>query len=300
VVPVYNGSKSIEELSIRIHEVFAALDEKYELILVDDFSKDDSWKVMTELHEKNKNIKIVKLMRNFGQHNAIMCGLHMTTGKYVILLDDDLQNPPEEIPKLISEIKKGYDAVIGALEEKKDTIIKKLGSNFILYLNGKIFNKPKDIKLSSFQILTRELAEQITILKTPYPYITGMMLSITTNISNVTVKHENRRHGKSNYDLGKLIKLAFNLIINYTSLPLRVLTFGGVIISTLSFGAGIFFIFRKLFDKIEVPGWTSVVVLLSFFNGLLLIVLSIVGEYLARIIGEVSNRQQFVIREKHF
>jgi glycosyltransferase involved in cell wall biosynthesis len=299
VVPVYNSEKSLGQLCQRIDGVFKKLKDTYEIILIDDSSKDDSWNVMKELRKKNSNIKIIRLMRNFGQHNAIMCGLHQVSGKYVILLDDDLQNPPEEIPKLIHKINDGYDAVIGALEEKQDTLLKKLGSQFILYLNGKIFNKPKHIKLSSFKILTRPLVDQLKILKTPYPYITGMVLSLSMNIANVTVKHETRRYGRSNYNLGKLLKLSFNLIINYTSLPLRALTLLGVIISTLSFCAGIYFITRRLFDKVAVPGWTSVVVLLSFFNGLLLVVLSVIGEYLARIIGEVSNRPQFVIKEKH-
>jgi glycosyltransferase involved in cell wall biosynthesis len=299
VIPVYNSEASLQELCHRIKKVFIKLKERYEIILVDDASTDHSWKVMKNLRDKDKNIKIIQLMKNFGQHNALMCGFHHVTGKYVITMDDDFQNGHEEIWKLIEEGKKGYDSVIGALDVKQDTLFKKVGSLLIGYLNRKIFNKPEDIKLSSFRIMTRALANEIKVLKTPYPYISGMLFSLTHNIGNVKVKHEKRKYGRSNYNFNKLLKLAFNLIINYTSLPLTVVASFGILVSALSFCMGLYFIAKRLLINTIVPGWTSVVVLLSFFNGLLLVILSIMGEYLARIISEVSNKQQFVIREKH-
>jgi len=299
VIPVYNSESSLEELSKRIDKVFEGIKSTYEILFVDDSSVDNSWQILKALREKNKSIKIIRLMKNFGQHNALMCGFYHVSGTYIITMDDDLQNPPEEIPKLIDEINKGYDLVIGAPDIKQDKLFKKAGSFLIHYMTAKIFNKPKDIKLSSFRIMTRTLADEIKALKTPHPYISGMLLSLTRNIGNVTVKHEKRKYGRSTYTLQKLIKLTFNLIINYTSIPLRLLTSFGIIISIVSFCMGLFFILQKLLNKSIIPGWTSVVVLLSFFNGLLLAILSIMGEYLARIISEVSNRQQFVIREKH-
>ncbi len=299
VIPVYNSAQSLEELCQRINQVFTKLKESHEIILVEDSSPDNSWQVMKILRANNNNMKIIQLMKNFGQHNALMCGFHHASGRYVITMDDDLQNPPEEIPKLINEIKKGYDSVIGALDVKHDTIIKKAGSFLIRSINTRIFNKPKNLKLSSFRIMTKALTDEIRILKTPYPYISGMLLSLTTNIGNVTVKHEKRIYGQSTYNFSKLIKLAFNLIINYTSLPLRILTSIGIIVSVMSFFIGLYFLLRKILIGIPVSGWTSIVVLLSFFNGLLLVILSIMGEYLARIISEVSYKPQFVIREKY-
>jgi hypothetical protein len=215
-------------------------------------------------------------------------------------MDDDLQNPPEEITKLINKIYEGYDVVIGAPEVKQDRLFKNIGSYLIRYINTKIFNKPRDLKLSSFRIITQAVADEIKVLKTPYPYISGMLLTLTQNITNVTVVHDRRKYGSSTYNMSKLIKLALNLIINYSSLPLKILTFVGIIISSTSFFMGLYFILKKILVGIPVPGWTSVVFLLSFFNGLILIILSIMGEYLSRIINEVSNKQQFVIREKQF
>ena len=299
VIPVYNSADSLNELYQRICRVFNEMQKTFEIIFVDDSSADMSWQIMKELKNNGEQIKIIQLMKNFGQHNAIICGLHHVSGKYVITMDDDLQNPPEEIPKLINKIDKGYDAVIGAPKRKQDSVLKNLGSFFIRYLNTRIFGKPKDLKLSSFRIMTREIADQIKILKTPYPYITGMMLSLTRNLANVTVQHDKRKHGSSTYTAAKLIKLAFNLIINYSSLPLKFLTYTGIIVSAASFCMGLYFIIKKILMGVAVPGYTSLVVLLSFFNGLLLVILSIMGEYLARIISEVSNKQQFVIRKKH-
>jgi glycosyltransferase involved in cell wall biosynthesis len=299
VVPVYNSEASLGELCQRISKVFSEIEESYEIILVDDSSADNSWQIMKGLKKNDKNIKIIQLMRNFGQHNAILCGFYHVTGKYVITMDDDLQNPPEEMPKLINKIMEGYDAVIGAPEVKQDKFYKNIGSFFIRYLNTKIFNKPKSLKLSSFRIMTRAVTYEIKVLKTPYPYISGMLLSLTRNLTNVTVGHDERKYGSSTYNLTKLIKLAFNLIINYSSLPLKFLTYTGIVVSAISFCLGLYFIVKKFLVGIPVPGWTSVVVLLSFFNGLLLVILSIMGEYLSRIINEVSNRQQFVIRDKY-
>ena len=299
VIPVYNSEASLAELCSRIRGVFERMGMTYEIVLVDDGSIDNSWQVMKTQRKKNGDIKVIQLMRNFGQPNALMCGFHHVSGRYVITMDDDLQNPPEEIPKLIDEMKKGYDSVIGALEVKQDSAFKKTGSLLIRYLLTRIFDKPKEMKLSSFRIIKRTVTDEIKALNTPYPFITGMLLSITINIGNVTVKHEARKHGRSNYNFAKLIQLAFNLLINYTTLPLRILTMVGILISTLSFCMGLYFVIKKLMLNIAVPGWTSLIVLLSFFNGLLLIILSLIGEYLGRIIGEISNKRQFVIKEKH-
>ncbi len=298
VVPVYNGAASLPELCSRISAVFAELGLGYEIVLVDDASADESWQVMQKLHEDDPRVKVLHLMRNFGQHNALMCGFHHAAGDFIITMDDDLQNQPEDIPRLIEEIGKGYDVVIGALDSKKDSYPKNLASLFIRNLIRVIFGMPKEVKLSSLKIMTRSITEEIKTLRTPYPYISGMLFTLTRNVVNVPVRHEERKYGRSTYTMKKLFLLAFNLIINYTSLPLRLLTSVGIAVSLLSFFMGLYFILKKVMMDYILPGWTSVVVLLAFFNGLLLAILSIIGEYLARIIGEVSNKPQYVVREK--
>jgi len=266
---------------------------------VDDGSKDNSWNVLKKIHDANACVKIVRLMKNFGQQNALLCGFTYAKGDFIVTMDDDLQHPPNELPKLMGALKSDVDVVIGALVEKQDTLVKKWGSRVIRYLNGKIFNIPKTMKLSSFRIMRREIVSQMKQVSTPYPYISGLIFSFTDRVVNAVVEHHPRPHGQSNYNFRALVRLAFNLIINYSSIPLRVLTFFGMLVSMAAFLIGGFFLIKKLVIGSAIQGWTSTIVLLSFFNGILLAVLSVMGEYLVRILGEISNRPSFMIREEH-
>lgn len=297
VIPVYNSSRSIEEVCLGIQNLFHRLDQSYEIILVDDASQDQSWQVLQRLHANDAHIKIIRLMRNFGQQNALLCGFQHAQGMFIITMDDDLQHPPEEIPKLMAKIEEGYDVVIGALIKKQDRTTKRLGSRLIDWINRSVFQKPKDLKLSSFRILRRAVVEAIGRIQTPYPYLTGMIFSVTRNVANAAVVHKPRQHGQSNYNLKKLISLAFNLLIHYSALPLRFITLVGGAVAVSSFLLGFYFIIKKLLIGQIVPGWTTLVVLLAFFNGLLMVALSVMGEYLVRLLGEVSHRPQYVIRE---
>ncbi len=298
VIPVYNGEKTISPLCVAIREQFNRLNLPYEIILIDDGSGDDSWEIMQNIRKSDHHVKIVRLMRNFGQQNAILCGFKYTMGDFVITMDDDLQHPPAELPKLINAMNDDVDVVIGALAEKQDTRIKKWGSSLIRYLNGVIFKIPKTLKLSSFRIIRRTVVNHMVQTTTPYPYISGLLFSFTDRVSNTPVEHHPRTQGQSNYNFRKLVRLAFNLIINYSSIPLRLLTFFGMLVSIGAFTIGGFFLIKKMIVGSSIQGWTSTIVLLSFFNGILLAVLSVIGEYLARILGEISNRPSAIIREK--
>ncbi len=298
VIPVYNGSKSIKELCCRIDTVLSANDWAYEIVLVDDCSRDNSWEVMEEINRSEPRVKIIQLMKNFGQHNAILCGLNDAEGDVVVTMDDDLQHLPEEIPKLVRKVSEGYDFVIGAFEDKKDTRFKKLASFIFGWLFARIFNAPEHLKFGSFRAMTRAVCKEVRKYKTPYPFVNGIVLSMTGNVANVSVGKAHRQHGASNYSPMKLIRLAFNVIINYSSLILNIVAGVGFIVSILSFLIGGYFLFKKLIVGVDVEGWTSVVVLLSFFNGVLITILSLLGEYMVRIIGEVSNRSQYVVRKK--
>ena len=298
IVPVYNSKHTLEELFKRIQRVFQNLEETFEVIFVDDNSQDSSWDVLKVIQAENQEVKIVRLMKNFGQNNAIICGMQEAKGDFVVTMDDDLQHKPEDIPCLLAKIKQGYDVVFAYPEQKQDTLLKKLGSRMNIFLNTLIFKKPKDLKLSSFRIFSKKVIAQLIKIEIPTPYLSGMIFSITRNASHIRVKHDRRRYGNSNYSVFKLFKLAFNLFFDYSSLPLQILSILGIIVSVFSFLTGLFFIFKKLLFGINVPGWTSVICLLSFFNGLLLLMLSIIGEYLARIIKTLSYKHQFVVRDK--
>lgn len=298
IVPVYNSQHTLDELFNRIHTTFKSLGESYEIIFVDDNSQDNSWEILNTLQARNPTVKIIRLMQNFGQNNAIICGMHEARGEFIITMDDDLQHKPEDIPGLLSKICQGYDVVFAYPKYKQDTLLKRLGSRLNIFLSTLIFKKPKNVKLSSFRIFSKKIVAQLIKIDTPTPFLSGMIFSITKNASHIRVDHGKRQYGRSNYSIVKLFKLSFNLFFNYSSLPLQLLSVSGLIVSLLSFSTGLFFIFKKMLFGIDVPGWTSVICLLSFFNGLLLLMLSIIGEYLARIIKTLSYSHQFIIRDK--
>ena len=298
VIPVYNSEKSLMELYERLDLTFKKMESEYELIFVNDCSRDNSIEKLREIKSKALiNIRIIDLAKNSGQQNALLCGFQYCSGDYIITIDDDLQNPPEEIPKLFNKILEDSDIVYGYYEKKKDKFYKNLGSRVFRQLNHKIFGNKKDIKFSSFRIMKKYIVDEIKNDKTVFPYITGMIVSLTDNIENVIIKHDKRKYGKSNYNLSKLIQLSYNLLINYSSIPLKIVGYFGLVTSFLSFIVGMFFVLRKIINGEAPAGWTSLIVIISFNNSVLLIFLFFIGEYLSRIIKEVSSRKAYSIKE---
>ena len=191
IIPVYNSEKSLEELYSRLSEVFKKLDKTFELIFVNDGSMDNSLEILRKIQAESNHVTVIDLFRNFGQQNALMCGFQYCRGEYVITIDDDLQNPPEEIFKLYDKIKEGYDAVFAAYKKKKDKLYKNFGSFFIRKMNQRIFKLKNSLKFSSFRIIKKEIIEELKQIKTPYPYISGMILSISKNLTNVEINNCN-------------------------------------------------------------------------------------------------------------
>ncbi len=300
VVPVYNSEKTLKKLYERLAAVFDAMDKSFEVIFVNDFSRDQSYPILRELHKEfPATTVIIDLLRNYGQHNALMCGFGHCNGNFIITIDDDLQNPPEEIPKLYQKINEGFDVVFGVPVEKKHKAYKNLGSLFVRRLNHRIFNLKGGIKFSSFRMIRKEIIDEIKLVKSPYPYISGMLLTITRAIANQDVIHEEREFGRSNYNIRKLIKLALNLLINYSSLPLRFIGIIGFSISILSLLIGVIYIIKQYFVGKAPEGWTTIVVLVSFYNAVLLAFFSVLGEYISRLLKESSRTSQYAIRNMH-
>lgn len=216
VIPVYNSIDSLQELCFRLSRVLKDMFSYYEIILVDDYSRDDSFVKMRELYEKYNNLKIIRLSDNYGQQNAIKCGFEFAKGDYVITMDDDLQHQPEEIGKLIKKLETGYDVVYGIAKKKKHTFYRNIGSKMTDMLFNKICNKPKNVKVSSFRCMKRNLLEEIKKDRTSFVYITAITLKITTNIGNVYVEHKARKYGRSNYNFIKSLKLFLKLYIYYS------------------------------------------------------------------------------------
>ena len=226
VIPVYNSEKTLDELYTRLKSALRVLSRDYEILLVDDGSRDLSYVKMKELRRRDNCVKIIALNGNFGQQNAIMCGLHHAAGKYIVTMDDDMQHPPEEIGKLLSKLKDGYDVVYGIPlpQQKKHSIIRNIGSKMTNYLFNKICCKPKDIKVSSFRVMTRAIVQKVVKDKTSFVYISAIAFKNNAKAENVIVMHDARKYGESNYSLINLIKLFLKLYIYYSPAFCRVLS----------------------------------------------------------------------------
>jgi glycosyltransferase involved in cell wall biosynthesis len=297
VIPVYNSELLIETTVARTVSFFQMHGLNYELILVNDASRDNSWMKLKILAKSYRGITVINFLKNYGQHSAIFCGIRHAKGDYVITMDDDLQNPPEEIIHLINKIKEGNDAVFARFKEKKHPFVRKMGTKIIGYINRKVFRKPANITLTNFRIISKEVVVRISNYKTLYPYIPGLILMFASNIANVYTEHHERKVGKSNYTIITILKLVSRLLFNYSSYPLRLLSTLGFIISFSSFAIGLFYVLRALFLGSNVPGFTTIVVILSFLNGFIIIMLGVMGEYISRMMNHMSNDMSYQIKE---
>jgi polyisoprenyl-phosphate glycosyltransferase len=300
VIPVYNSEKTIGEVVRRTEEVFKKLEGSYEILLVDDCSRDRSWEVLKNIHHDNPKIRIFHLIRNFGQHNAIICGFNHCTGKFVVTLDDDLQHPPEEIPKLVSGINEGFSVVYGRYPPENDNFVENYLSRIYQKLIKRILDIPDSLFISSFVIYRSETVKNIVRIKSSYPFLPAMTIKSApiNNISNVDVDHWKRQVGSSNYGLVRYIKYSLNLIINYSSWPLLFVAITGCLISVLSVCYGGWIIFQRLLDPgYGIMGWNSLMGAITFLGGAQLMSIGIIGEYLRRILAETSYGQQYVIGE---
>lgn len=296
VVPVYNSEQTLETLFHRIEKVMEELSASFQVVFVEDCGRDRSWSIVQELHRRHPTqIVAIKLSRNFGQHSAVICGLHYAKGDFIITIDDDLQVPPEEIPKLIEcQTQTSAELVYGVYENKRHNLFRNLGSRIIQRIVQFTFDTNGPI--TSFRLMTSSLAERIRGHSQSFVYIEGLFFWHTENVVRVTVRHESRRAGRSNYSTFKLIKLAINLIFSFTTFPLRVITVVGAVTSLVSFLLGIYFVFRKILYEVPL-GYTSLIVSIFFTSSVLLLFLGVIGEYLSRLYSIQNRRPQFSIRQ---
>lgn len=294
-IPVYNGSDTISPLMENLDSTFSKIEK--EVVLVNDGSRDNSAEVCKNLCKKYDYVKFINLRRNYGEHNAVMCALNYCTGDYAVIIDDDLQNPPEEIFKLLNEIEKGYDVVYSKYHEKKHHWFRNFGSKVNDVFATWLIGKPKNLYLCSFKIINRAMIEELKKYKGPFPYIDGLLLRATNNVSSVFVEHKARTQGKSNYTLGKLLNLWLSMFINFSIKPMRFITITGLTISLISVVMALFFIVEKIMNPQTVPGWTTIIVLLLFFGGLQSTFLGIIGEYIGKNYLDQNNTPQWVVKE---
>ena len=266
-----------------------------ELILVNDKSKDKSWEKIVQLTERNEHIKGVSLKKNSGQDNAIMAGLSLAVGEYVVIMDDDLQHSPYDIPKLYEKCKEGYDICYGLFTNKRQSAWKNIGSQLNDYFAELFLKKPKGLYLSPFKMMHRAVVKEMLQYNGPFPYIDGIILSITSNITQLELVHQKRLLGKSNYSLFRSVSVFLKHVTGYSLYPLRIATIVGLLAASLSFLLGVYFVIDYLSNDAHVEGWITLVLLIVFFNGLILMCIGMIGEYVGRIYLTVTSKRQYVI-----
>lgn len=298
VIPVYNAEKTIGDLC---RKLTLLLEDDYQLqiVLVNDCSRDETDKICKQLQrECPVKVTYVSLSRNFGEHNAVMAGLNHARGEYVVIMDDDFQNPPEEVPKLLIEIQKGFDVVYCKYPAKRDSLLRNLGS----YLNGSmarvILNKPANLYLSSFKAMNRFLVNQLVTYKTPNPYLDAIILRITRKISTVEVRHDQRLTGSSGYTLKKLVALWGDMIVSYSLIPLRILAFFGFALTLMGVYSVADMQLRNLLPQLtDFSDFEELASVAMLFRGFQLLAVGILGEYVGRIYLKLNQEPQFIVRE---
>jgi polyisoprenyl-phosphate glycosyltransferase len=298
VIPVFNSVGIVGTTIDRVTEVFEEAGLRYQVVLVNDGSRDGSWEVIAERARTSPHVVALNLLRNYGQHHANLAGMRESTGDYVITMDDDLQNPPDQALLLIDEAMHGHDVVFGRFEQKQAARHRRLGSVLIGLVNRRVFGQPPGLTVSNFRILRRDVVERICESRTAHPYITGQALMYSNNVTDVLVRHDARPVGTSNYGMRRLMSLVLAILFSYSVFPLRAAAAAGFVVAFGSFLLGVFYFVRSLFVQSHVEGWTTIAVLLAVLNGVVIMLLSMLGEYVVRTLNAVSAVTTYHVTER--
>jgi glycosyltransferase involved in cell wall biosynthesis len=299
VVPVYRSAEILPELVTRIA---AALGGNvgtgaFEILLVCDASPDRSWEVIESLARDRAFVRGICLRRNAGQHNATMAGLHYASGERIVIIDDDLQHPPEAIPQMLAELDRGFDVCYTRYLHRQHALWKKVGSWVNDICASMLLDKPRGLYLSSFKAIRREIAIEIIKYDGPYAYVDGLILDVTGSISAIDIEHQHRAAGTGNYNLRRSLSLWLKLATSFSVFPLRTMSLLGVVIGLLSLGLISYVVIAKLRDPTISAGWTSLVATILFVGGIQLLGIGLLGEYLGRAYLKLNRKPQFVVRD---
>lgn len=293
VIPVYNSERTIGPLVEQLQVCLA--DQAFEIVLVNDGSKDKSESICRQLTTRYSTVRLVSLRRNFGEFNAVLCGLNHTTGQYVVIIDDDFQNPPEAINTLVDKAETGqFDVVYSRYAQKQHHWFRNLGSWLVNTLTTYSLNKPRDLYLSSFKVIRREVIDEIIRYRGPYPYIDGLIFRVTRNVGSVDVPHNSRADGRSTYTFRKLVSLFLNVFIGYSLWPIRVFTILGALLTGVGLVAGLLMLAGFLTGTYVPTGVILVLWAISLSTGLILLFLGILGEYLGKLFMAYSGLPPYV------
>lgn len=298
IVPVYNSVQSLSELTARVENVFVEqIEDDYELIFVDDGSSNaETWPMLQSLVEQYDKVRALQLMRNFGRTSAVLAGITRAKGNWLIVIDDDLQHRPEDIPRLLSL--REHDVVMAQFENKQHDVIAQMGSRLVTWLERRVLGLPSHLSNSSFILIRTEIGRHMLNIHTPYPFLPALFLAVTRDIVGVSAVHDSRHSGNPTFTLAKRLKNFIDLVINNSALLLRVVAIIGVTMAGVSFAYGCYLIISSFIKASTVPGWTSLMIVSVVIGGLVLLSLGVVGEYLVRILRGVESRPTFVLRQE--
>ena len=300
ITPVYGCCKSLNNLYERLNQTLSMITDNFEIIMVNDSSPDNAWESIKELSKKDGRIKGINLSRNFGQHKAITAGLDYAKGNWIVVMDCDLQDQPEEIIKLYNKALEGYDIVFGRRIERKDSFFKKLGSKIFYKIYDYFTESKVDNTIANFSIISNKVLDTLKQMREQnrmYPLFVNWVGFKRTEIN---IEHSSRDEGKSSYTITKLINLAIDSIVSQSNKPLKLSIKFGFIIAFLSLLYGTWLVFRYFVFSVPVEGWTSVMVSIYFIGGLLFANMGILGLYIGKIFDETKNRPIYIVQETTF
>jgi glycosyltransferase involved in cell wall biosynthesis len=295
VVPVYRSETSLPLLVERLHPVLAANARQFELVLVNDGSPDRSWEVIQTLARANPWVRGISLMRNYGQHNALLCGIRAARYDIVVTMDDDLQNPPEEIPVLLAKLNEGFDVVYGTPEKEQHGLLRDLASIITKTVLQNSMGAATARKVSAFRAFRTILRAAFAEYRSPFISIDVLLTWATTRFAAVKVRHEPRRAGDSNYTLRKLIVHALNMVTGFSTLPLQLASWLGFGFTAVGFAVLVYVISRYVIEGGSVPGFPFLASMIAIFSGAQFFVLGIIGEYLARMHFRMMERPPYAV-----
>lgn len=297
VIPVYRSQLILPALVNQIQTEMTRLEltGNFELILVNDASPDNSWSVIQDLSKSFSFVKGISLRKNFGQHNTTMAGLNHAQGKYIVIMDDDLQHSPKYIGEMINKLSGGYDVCYTHYLNRQHALWKKIGSRFNDWVATLILDKPKGLYLSSYKALCRDVVCEVVKYNGPYAYLDGLILDITQSITTIEIQHEERYSGAGNYNFRRSVSLWLKMATSFSIWPLRFASIAGMGLSLISFMMIIVVFIQKYLHPNVAIGWASIISVLLFIGGIQTMCIGLIGEYLGRAYLKINSKPQFVI-----
>ena len=299
VSPVYKSAECVEVLYQRIQDSLKKFRDNlcYEIIFVEDCGQDGSWEKIHDLALKEPRLKAIKLSRNFGQHSAITAGLNAAMGDWVVVLDCDLQDPPEEIPRLLHKAMEGYDMVCARRRQRQDSFWRRSASRIFISILNWFSGMAYDSQIANFRVISRSVVDAYSQMGETPPSFGGQLEWLGFHVGYIDIQHQSRYQGRSSYSFSKLLKVAMRLIVAYSNKPLYVSISVGFFMSFLSIIYALYITLRKFFIGTNIDGWASLMVSVWFLSGLLIGNLGIIGLYLGKVYDEVKRRPVYVIAE---